>query len=155
MLGIRKMNLMETCERFVKPACVLSVILIIAMVITYGSEAYMGLMLCFRVTSLGALFGLMGTAQRGLSLCNTVANAPCSQQGQSPLCAWGAEASYFVYLSHYVLFLGFIDTMFFGLFGHSTVSLCAHYLICPLIKATILVAVYWIYRVIRSKTIGR
>ena len=139
MLGIRKMNLVETCERFVKPACVLSVILIIAMVITYGSEVYMGLMLCFRVTSLGALFGLIGS----------------SQQGQSPLCVWGAEASYFVYLSHYVLFFGFIDTMFFGLFGHSTASLCVHYLISPLIKATILIAVYGIYRMIRQKTIGR
>lgn len=139
MLGIRKMNLVETCERFVKPACVLSVLLIIAMVITYGSKAYMGLMLCFRVTSLGALFGLIGSSQRG----------------QSPLCAFGAEASYFVYLAHYVLFFGFIDTLFLGLFGNSTASLCAHYLICPLIKATILVAIYWIYRSFRSKIIGR
>lgn len=139
MLGIRKMNLVETCERFVKPACVFSVILMIAMVITYGTEAYMGLMLCFRVTSMVVLFGLVGN----------------SQQEQSPLCVWGAEASYFVYLAHYVLFFGFIDTMFFGLFGNSTASLCAHYLICPLIKATILVAVYWIYRMIRPKIIGR
>lgn len=137
--SIKKLDLTETCTKYVKPACGLSVILMIAMVVTYGTEAYMGLMLCFRVTSVVALFGLAGIAH----------------WGQSPMCDFGAKASYFVYLAHYVLFLGVIDTTFFGLFGESQASLCVHYLICPLIKAGILIAVYWLYRVIRTKAIGR
>ena len=151
-LSIKKMDLVETCGRYVMPACVLSVILIIAMMLTYGSNAYMGLMLMFRVTSVVMLFGLAGIAHRGQSLCNPLR---FSQEGQSPMCDFGAEASYFVYLAHYVLFFGFIDTTFFEIFGDSTASLCAHYLICPLIKATILIAIYWLYRIIRSKTTDR
>ena len=141
-LSIKKMDLVKTCERFVTPASTLSLLLLIVMVMTYGSKLYMGLMLCFRVTSVVALFGLAGIAQRG-------------QSGQSPLCDFGAKASYFVYLAHYVLFFGVIDTAFFGLFGESQVSFCAHYLICPLIKAGILIAIYWLYRVIRTKSISR
>ena len=137
ILSIKKMDLVETCMRYVKPALVLSAILMIAMILTYGSDWYMIPMLCFRVTSVVALFGL---AHWGQSLCNTLRY---SQQGQSPMCA---DAAYFVYLSHYVLFFGFIDMGFFDLFGESTASLCAHYLFCPLIKAAILIAIYWVYR---------
>lgn len=127
ILSIKKMDLVETCMRYVKPALALSAILMIAMMLTYGSEVYMGLMLMFRITSVVTIFGLAGNAHKG----------------QSPLFA---EAAYFVYLSHYVLFFGFIDKGFFGLFGESTASLCAHYLFCPLIKAAILIAIYWMYR---------
>jgi len=71
------------------------------------------------------------------------------------MCDFEAKASYFVYLAHYVLFMGVIDTTFLELFGESQASLCAHYLICPLIKAGILIAIYRLYRVIRAKAIGR
>ena len=146
ILSIKKMNLVETCMRYVKPALALSAILMIAMMLTYGSEVYMGLMLMFRITSVVALFGL---SHRGQSLCNTLRY---SQQGQSPMCA---EAAYFVYLSHYVLFFGFIDKGFFDLFGGSTASLCAHYLFCPLIKAAILITIYWVYRQFITKICTR
>ena len=129
ILSIKKMDLVETCMRYVKPAFALSVILMIAMMLTYGSEVYMGLMLMFRITSVVALFGL-------------------AQMGQSPMCS---EAAYFIYLSHYVLFFGFIDKGFFDLFGGSTASLCAHYLFCPLIKAAILILIYWVYRQFLAK----
>ena len=151
-LSIKKTDLVETCERYVKPATVLSVILMIGMVLLYGTEAYMGFMLCFRVTSVVALFGLAGIAHRRQSLCNPLR---FSQKGQSPMCDYGAKASYFVYLTHYVLFFGVIDTAFLSLFGGSQVSLCVHYLICPLIKAAILIAIYWSYRRVRAKIIGR
>ncbi len=152
MLSIKKMDLVETCKKYVKPASVLSVILMIAMVVTYGAEAYMGLMLCFRVTSVVALFGVAGIAQRGLELCNSLRY---SQKFQSPLCDFEAKASYFVYLAHYVLFFGVIDRTFLELFGESQASQCAHYLICPLIKAAILIAIYWSYRRVRAKIIDR
>ena len=139
VLSIKKRDLMETCGIFVIPACVLSVVLMIAMIVSYGSEVYMGLMLMFRLTSVVALFGLAGIAH-------------C---GQSPMCDFGADASYFVYLAHYVLFFGFIDSAFIIFFGNSTVSLCTHYLICPLIKAMILIAIYWLYCFIRSKITDR
>jgi hypothetical protein len=56
------------------------------------------------------------------------------------------DASYFVYLAHYVLFFAFIDTAFFSLFGTSNPSMCIHYLACPLLKAAILVGLYMLYR---------
>lgn len=136
ILSIKKMDLVETCMRYVKPALALSAILMIAMMLTYGSEVYMGLMLMFRITSVVAIFCLAGNAH----------------WGQSPMCA---EAAYFVYLSHYVLFFGFIDKGFFDLFGESTASLCAHYLFCPLIKAAILITIYWVYRQFITKICTR
>ena len=138
-LSIKKLDLIDTCKKFVYPACLLSVLLIIAMMLTYRSHAYMGLMLMFRVTSVGALFGLAGIANK----------CPSAMYNQI------AGASYFVYLAHYVLFFGFIDKTFFVLFGYSTLSLCVHYIICPLIKAAILIAIYYFYRIVLTKTIGR
>lgn len=143
MLSIRKMDLVETCGRYAWQACALSMILGIAMMLTYGSEVYMILMLGFRITSVVALFGM----------------ARFAHWGQAPLCLtqlrFGAGASYFIYLAHYVLFFGFVDSIFFGLFGDSTASLCAHYLICPLIKACLLIAIYCGYRAALRKITGR
>ena len=135
MLSIKKIDLVETSKRFVWSACLLSVSLIIAMILTYGSEVYMGLLLMFRVTSVGALLGLAGIAYRRQSLMHDDM----------------AGASYFVYLAHYVLFFRFIDETFFEIFGYSTLSLCTHYMICPLIKAAVLIAIYYIYRVALKK----
>ena len=143
MLSIRKMDLVEACGRYAWQACALSMILGIAMMLTYGSEVYMILMLGFRITSVVALFGM----------------ARFAHWGQPPLCLtqlrFGAGASYFIYLAHYVLFFGFVDSIFFGLFGDSTASLCAHYLICPLIKACLLIAIYCGYRAALRKITGR
>lgn len=143
MLSIRKMDLVEACGRYAWQACALSMILGIAMMLTYGSEVYMILMLGFRITSVVALFGM----------------ARFAHWGQDPLCLtqlrFGAGASYFIYLAHYVLFFGFVDSIFFGLFGDSTASLCAHYLICPLIKACLLIAIYCGYRAALRKITGR
>lgn len=159
MLSIRKMDLVETCGRYAWQACAFSMILGIAMMLTYGSEVYMILMLGFRITSVVALFGMARFSHWGQTLCNSVADAPFSQKGQTPLCLtqlrFGAGASYFIYLAHYVLFFGFVDTIFFGLFGDSTASLCAHYLICPLIKACLLIAIYCGYRAALRKITGR
>lgn len=159
MLSIRKMDLVEACGRYAWQACALSMILGIAMMLTYGSEVYMILMLGFRITSVVALFGMARFAHWGQTLCNSVADAPFSQKGQTPLCLtqlrFGAGASYFIYLAHYVLFFGFVDSIFFGLFGDSTASLCAHYLICPLIKACLLIAIYCGYRAALRKITGR
>lgn len=143
MLSIRKTDLVEACGRYAWQACVMSAILGIAMVLTYGSEGYMILMLGFRITSVVALFGM----------------ARFAHWGQPPLCLtqlrFGAGTSYFIYLAHYVLFFGFVDSIFFGLFGDSTASLCAHYLICPLIKACLLIAIYCGYRAALRKITGR
>ena len=137
MLSIRKMDLVEACGRYAWQACALSMILGIAMMLTYGSEVYMILMLGFRITSVVALFGM----------------ARFAHWGQTTLCLtqlrFGAGASYFIYLAHYVLFFGFVDTIFFGLFGDSTASLCAHYLIC------LLIAIYCGYRAALRKITGR
>jgi hypothetical protein len=159
MLSIRKMDLVEACGRYAWQACALSMILGIAMMLTYGSEVYMILMLGFRITSVVALFGMARFAHWGQTLCNSVADAPFSQKGQALLCLtqlrFGAGASYFIYLAHYVLFFGFVDSIFFGLFGDSTASLCVHYLICPLIKACLLIAIYCGYRAALRKITGR
>lgn len=136
MLSIRKMDLVEACGRYAWQACALSMILGIAMMLTYGSEVYMILMLGFRMTSVVALFGM----------------ARFAHWCQTPVCS---QASYFVYLAHYVLFFGFVDTMFFAVFGDSTASLCGHYLICPLIKACLLIAIYCGYRAALRKITGR
>ena len=137
ILSIKKVDLVETCRRFVIPACILSVILMIAMIVSYRTEVYMVLLLCFRVTSVVALFGMS------------------NQWKHSPICDFGARASYFVYLAHYVLFFRFIDETFLDLFGHSTLSLCTHYMICPLIKVAFLFVIYYFYRFALTKTIDR
>ena len=56
------------------------------------------------------------------------------------------DASYFVYLAHYVVFFAVADDAFFSLFGTSQLSLSLHYLLCPLLKAAVFVALYMLYR---------
>lgn len=135
-MSIKKINLIEVCLRLEKVAYFLTVFLALAMILTYPTIAYSFLMLCFRVVSVMAVFCL---AYRILS--GTTKRIP------KTVC----DASYFIYLAHYVFFFSFIDTAFFSLFGTSTLSMCAHYLLCPLVKAAIFVAIYYIYR----KPLGR
>ena len=133
-LSIKKINLIETCLKLEKAVYFLSVLLALAMIITYPTIAYSLLMLCFRIVSVVAVFCL---AYRILS--RTTKRIP------KTVC----DASYFIFLAHYVFFFSFIDTTFFSLFGTSTISLCSHYLICPLVKVAIFVVLYYLYHKIR------
>lgn len=130
-LSIRKMDLIESLKRFEWPAYILSVLLAIAMMLTYRTSTFSSLMLCFRLTGAVAVFCL---AARILS--STTRRLP------SVVC----DSAYFIYLAHYVFFLSFIDTAFFSLFGTSISALSLHYLLAPLLKVVLLVAAYVAYR---------
>ena len=134
-LNIQRINLIEASVKMEKTVYILSVLLALAMILTYPTIAYSILMLCFRVVGVVAVFCL---AHRFLS--RTTNRIPKT----------ASDASYFIYLAHYVFFFSFIDTTFFSLFGTSTSSLCVHYLLCPLLKAAIFVAIYCLYRKIKS-----
>ena len=133
-LSIQRINLVEACVKMEKTVYLLSVLLALAMILTYPTIAYSILMLCFRVVGVVAVFCL---AHRFLS--RTTNRIPKT----------ASDASYFIYLAHYVFFFSFIDTAFFSIFGTSTTSLCAHYLLIPLLKAAIFVAIYCLYRKIK------
>lgn len=130
-LSIRRINLIEVCLKMEKVAYFLTVFLALAMILAYPTITYSLLLLCFRVVSIVAVFCL---AYRILIQTN--------KRIPQTVC----DASYFIYLAHYVFFFSFIDTTFFSLFGTSTVSLCLHYLLCPLIKVVIFVLFYYLYR---------
>lgn len=132
--SIKKINLIETCLKLEKAVYFLSVLLALAMILTYPTIAFSLLMLCFRIVSVIAVFFL---AYRMLS--QTIKRIP------KTVC----DASYFIFLAHYVFFFSFIDETFFSLFGTSTTSLCIHYLICPLVKVAIFVVLYFIYHKMR------
>lgn len=130
-LSIQSINLVKVCLKMEKVAYFLSVLLALAMILTYPSIAYTFFTLCFRVVSVVTVFCL---AHRILS--GTTKRIPQT----------ACDASYFIYLAHYVFFFSFIDTAIFSLFGTSTTSLCVHYLLCPLVKVAIFVAIYYLYR---------
>jgi hypothetical protein len=97
------------------------------MMLTFHTSIYPLLMLCFRVVGAIAVFCI---AHRILSTTNKrIPQIAC-------------DASYFIYLAHYVFFFAFLDAWFFSFFGTSTASLCIHYLTLPLLKAGILTGVY-------------
>jgi surface polysaccharide O-acyltransferase-like enzyme len=130
-LSIRRMDLVASLRRVEKPAYVLSVLFVISMLLTYSTPFFSSLMLCFRLTGAIAVFCL---AYRILTLTN--------RRLPSVVC----DSAYFIYLAHYVFFFSFIDTAFFAIFGTSIPALSIHYLLSPLIKITIFVGVYIIYR---------
>lgn len=130
-LSLKKINLIEACLRLKNTAYFLSVLLALAMILAYPSIASSFLILCFRVVSVVAVFCL---AYRILS--RTTKRIPQT----------ACDTSYFIYLAHYVFFFSFIDTTFFSVFGTSTPSQCIHYILCPLVKVAIFVAIYYIYR---------
>lgn len=131
-LSIRKMDLVETMKEYELPAYFLSVILAIAMICTYHTSVFSSLMLVFRITGAIAVFCLA---------------SHISQKGLTPLC----DSAYFIYLAHYVFFMSFVDETVFSIFGTSTASLSAHYLLCPLIKVAIFVVICTSYRWVKSK----
>ena len=134
-LSIRKMDLVENLKRIEWPAYGFSVILGVAMMITYSTPVFSSLMLCFRLTGAIAVFCL---ASRILS----------ATDKRLPLVV--CKSSYFIYLAHYVFFFSFIDIAFFTICGTSISALSIHYLLCPLIKVVIFVCVYFIYRILCS-----
>ena len=138
-LSIRQMDLIDTCKRFEMPGYLLSATIGLAMILTYHTDIFPPLMLCFRVVSIVAIFCLGNRI-----LANTNRRIPKT----------ACDASYFIYLAHYVFFLSFIDNAFFDVFGSATWSLCTHYLLCPLIKAVFFITIYYIYRQIRINIVA-
>ena len=130
-LSIRKMDLIETCMKYETPSYILTILLGFGMILTFRTPIYSSLMLCFRVVGVVAVFCISYRI-----LLNTNKRIP----------QIACDASYFIYLSHYVFFFAFLDAWFFSLFGTSTASLCIHYLTLPLLKAGILISVYAVYR---------
>lgn len=134
-LSIREMNLIDTCLKLEKSAYTLTIVLAWVMILSYPSVAYSLLLLCFRVVSVMAAFCL---AYRIFS--RTDKRIP------KTVC----DASYFIFLAHYVFFFSLIDDTFFSLFGMSMPSLCIHYLLCPLLKVAIFIATYYLYRKVKN-----
>ena len=122
-----------------KPAYVLSVLLGVAMVLTYRTLVFSPLMLAFRLTGAVAVICL---AYRLLS----------ATRHRLPLTV--CRASYFLYLGHYVFFLSFIDAWMLqsppASPSASTLVLCVHYIAAPLVKAALFVAVYVAWCRLRS-----
>ena len=135
-LSIRKMDLVEIFNRFEWPAYGLSIILGVAMMITYSTPVFSSLMLCFRLTGAIAVFCL---ASRILSVTD--------KRLPSVVC----NSAYFIYLAHYVFFFYFIDTAFFALFDTSVSALSLHYLLVPLLKAFLMIIAYLIYTKMMAK----
>lgn len=134
-LSIREMSLIDTCLKLEKSAYTLTIVLALVMILSYPSVAYSLLLLCFRVVSVMAAFCL---AYRIFS--RTDKRIP------KTVC----DASYFIFLAHYVFFFSLIDDTFFSLFGMSMPSLCIHYLLCPLLKVAIFIATYYLYRKVKN-----
>ena len=130
-LAIRRMDLLTIMRRYELWAYGATALLMVAMLCTYHTAAFSSLMLGFRLTGSVTAFCLMARL-----LSHTDKRLP------SIIC----DASYFIYLAHYVFFLSFIDTLFFRLFGMSTASLSLHYLFCPLLKVGLFVGIYLFYR---------
>lgn len=130
-LSIRKMDLIASLKQVEMPAYVLSIVLAISMLLTYGTPVFSSLMLCFRLAGAVSVFCL---ASRILS--STDRRLP------SVVC----DSSYFVYLAHYVFFFSFIDAAFFALMGTSIPAFSIHYLLAPLLKAVLLITIYCFYR---------
>lgn len=134
--SIRRMNMHENLMRFEWPVYILSIAFAIAMMLTYNTSAFSSLMLCFRLVGAVAVFCL---ASRILSF--------TSKRLPSIVC----DSAYFIYLSHYVFFFSFIDTMFFVLFGTSISALSLHYLLAPLVKVLLMIIAYLIYTKMMKK----
>lgn len=130
-MSIRKMELIPTMQRCEWPAYIMSAVLAVLMILTYRTPVFSSLMICFRLTGGVAVFCL---TYRLLS------------RTRKRLPAVICRSSYFLYLAHYTLFFSFIDTAFFHLFGTATAALCLHYLLCPLLKAALIVGAYSCFR---------
>ncbi len=131
LLGIRRLDLVATAVRYRRPAYVLTLLLGWLMMVAYGTGLFSPLMLCFRLTGAVATLALAASVLRRSSR-----RLPPRVVG----------SSYVLYLAHYVLFMSFIDAAFFRVFGTSAASCSLHYLLCPLVKAGLIVGAYMAVR---------
>lgn len=134
-LSIRRQDLIMSVRRVEILSYILSSVLALAMLMSYHMPVFSSFMLAFRITGAVAVFCLVSR---------------CVHKGQSSLCSLLSKSSYFIYLAHFVFFMSFLDTAFFVIFGTSTFSLSIHYLLCPLVKVTIFVVIYFVFSKIRS-----
>ena len=125
--GIRKLDIVEAMRHFETPAYIMFVMLGIVMMFTYHTVVFSSFMLVFRLVSVVVVFSF---GHRILS--KTDRRIP------GMIC----RSSYFIYLSHYVIFLSFLDSAFFHLAGTSGLGMSLHYLICPVVKIIVLVGTY-------------
>ena len=130
-LSLAGKDLLQWSLRHERLAYVCFVGLGLAMMLTYRTSVFSSLMLCFRLVGVVVVFCaayrvMLATARR-----------------LPPIVC---DASYFVYLAHYVVFFAVADDAFFSLFGTSQLSLSLHYLLSPLLKAAVFVALYVLYR---------
>lgn len=133
-VSIRKVDLVTAMLHYETIAYAASLLLAGLMMASYGTSIFSSLMLCFRITGAVSVFCL---AKRLLSSTNLRIPKIVS------------NSSYFIYLAHYVFFLSFIDQGFFQFFGQSQTCLCAHYLLCPLIKVTMFIVIYMAMQKVR------
>lgn len=130
-IGIRKQNFIETFMHVEVPAYFLSIILGIAMLFTYHTTVFSSLMLTFRITGAVAVFCLARHfATKSSSLV--------------------FDSAYFIYLVHYIVFLCFIDEAYFAFFGTSELCLCIHYIFAPLLKVSLFIIIFMIYKFFRN-----
>jgi hypothetical protein len=115
---------------------VLSVLLAVAMLLSYGTPVFSSFMLPFRLTGAIAVFCL---ASRILSA--------TSMRIPTVVC----DSAYFIFLAHFVFFFSFIDAAFFSFFGVSVPALSLHYIVIPLLKALIFVSFYVLYHTVKAK----
>lgn len=135
-LGIRRLDLDTTMRRIEWPTYGLSVVLAVAMILTYHMPVFSSIMLCFRITGCVATINL---ASRLLSVTDRRLSAV--------VCA----SSYFIYLAHFVFFFSFIDKALIWLSG-DVGSL--HYLLAPLVKVAVLLAIYAAYHYFMERKMG-
>ena len=129
------MELVNSVLYFEKSSYILTIMFGLAMLCTNHTSAFPPLMLCFRISGAITVF----------CLCYRVLSRT-SRRIPDVI----SSSSYFIYLAHYVLFFSFIDEAFFSIFGFFTISLSVHYLLCPLLKVSILVVAYAAYHIIRG-----
>lgn len=130
--SINKQELTVVMRRTETAAYLLSAVLAVAMLLTWGTAVFSSLMLAFR------LAGAVAVINVGRRLMEwTPKRIPTVV----------SRSSYFLYLAHYVFFMSFIDEAIFSVVGLSNnVALSIHYLLAPLLKAAILIAVYAVGR---------
>ena len=122
-------GVLATALQYRWPVAIATILVAAAMLMTFDTPIFSSLMLLFRLVSTFAVVGLAY-----LILSHT-------HRRFSPIVC---RASYFVYLSHYVIFLSFIDRAFMWFADGQLTTV--HYLVAPLLKTAVLVAIYVGYK---------
>ena len=133
--GMRKQNLLDLTLRFERLSYVVSLLLLVTMLLTYGTKPFSSVMLCFRLVGAVAVLNI---SYRILSA--TPRRIP----------AVVSASSYFIYLCHFAFGLLFIDKALIFVLGHSTAASCLHYLLSSPLKVAVYLLVYVLYRRVRN-----